>query len=147
MVTWASSLFSEKQTSTLLEVVSSSERAYSLVVTRVSVTPYVLCLTPRRSKFPWFNGICAFSGRRRSRRQMLMYCIIDSQKIHIHTVQSKIIVSSTTTHKNSPTLKWQDDERNSIFFSFLWLRNSFYANQKSSLRHYRKLQRAASTPT
>jgi hypothetical protein len=46
-----------------------SERTCSLVVTRASVAPQVLGSTPHGSDFSGFNGVCAFSGRRRSRRR------------------------------------------------------------------------------
>jgi hypothetical protein len=49
--------------------VSNYERACSLVVTRAPVAPQVLGPTPRGANFSGFNGICAFSGRRRSRRR------------------------------------------------------------------------------
>jgi hypothetical protein len=45
------------------------KRACSLVVTKALVAPQVLSSTPVRANFSGFNGVCAFSGRRRSRRQ------------------------------------------------------------------------------
>jgi hypothetical protein len=44
------------------------EKVCSLVVTKVLVAPQVLGLTPCWCEFPGFNCICAFGGRRRSRR-------------------------------------------------------------------------------
>ncbi|KAL6598793.1 hypothetical protein ACP70R_046053 [Stipagrostis hirtigluma subsp. patula] len=45
------------------------ERACSLVVTRASVAPQVLGSTSRGSEFSRIYRHCAFSGRRRARRQ------------------------------------------------------------------------------
>ena len=47
----------------------SCEMACSLVVTRVSVAPEILGSTPHRNKYSGISRCCAFSDRRRSRRQ------------------------------------------------------------------------------
>jgi hypothetical protein len=53
----------------LLYLKKKREKACSLVVTRAPVAPQVLSSTPRENEFSGFNGVCGFSGGRRSRRQ------------------------------------------------------------------------------
>jgi hypothetical protein len=45
------------------------EQACNLLVIRAPVATQVLVRLPVRANFSGFNNVCAFSGRRRSRRQ------------------------------------------------------------------------------